>query len=105
MNWMLIETSPKLRAETLRVVEQRHALAAEADQCVRWLKAQGYNVIRVEQGAVGPRILIHASPLCKQLEGAVSAYLKGIEGARRYSFAWRHDCEVRWYEPQEGGAA
>lgn len=107
MNWMLIETSPKLRAATLLAVEQRREIAAKAHGCVKWLKAQGFSVIRVERGAVGPRILIQASPLCKQLDGAIAAYSRAATGERRYSFTFRFECEVRWLEAEQdaGGAA
>lgn len=105
MNWMLIETSPKLRAATLRVVEQRREIAEKAHGCVKWLKSQGFDVVRVEKGAVGPRIIIRTSPLCKQLDGTVSAYSRAATGEQRYSFTFRFECEVRWLEQMEGGAA
>lgn len=104
MNWALIETPPKVREIALNAAEQRRTLAEKADGCVRWLKSQGFDVVRVEKGVVGPRIIIRTSPLCKQLDGTVSAYSRIANGEQRYSFAFRFDCEVRWME-QAGGAA
>ncbi|OGS90825.1 MAG: hypothetical protein A2Z95_06045 [Gallionellales bacterium GWA2_60_18] len=98
MNWLLIETPPKQREVALMAAERRRDVATRADYCVKWLKSQGFSVIRVEPGAVGPRIVIHASPLCKQLDGTVCAYERSLLGERRYSFATRFECEVRWYE-------
>lgn len=105
MNWLLIETPPKQRAVAILSADQRRAVAEQAGCCVKWLKAQGFGVLRVERGAVGPRIVIHASPLCKLLDGTVCAYERGPLGERRYSFAMRFECEVRWYDKQAGGAA
>lgn len=108
MNWLLVETPPRVQRVALLAAEQRRTLAEQAHGCVQWLKVQGFDVVRVEQGAVGPRIIIRNSPLCKLLEGVIPAYsrLDANEQHReeRYSFAYRFNCEVRWYE-QIGGAA
>lgn len=69
-----------------------------AERCVTWLKVQGFEVLRVESGRRTPRITIRTSPLCEQLEGAVRMYERTKDGARRYWFAIRLDCEVRWTE-------
>ena len=98
MNWTLIETPPAVRATTLHAAEQRREVAAQADYCVKWLAAQGFDVVRVEKGAVGPRIVIRYSPLCKRLDGTVAAYQRAAGTEQRYSFAFRFGCEVRWTE-------
>lgn len=108
MNWLLIETPSKQRAVAILSADQRRAVAEQAGYCVKWLKAlkaQGFGVLRVELGAGRPRIVIHASPLCKLLDGTVCAYERGPLGERRYSFAMRFECEVRWYDKQAGVAA
>lgn len=117
MNWALVENRPRSIATMLQAAEQRRALAFRADYCVKWLKVQGFDVLRVEKGAVGPRIIIRTSPLCKQLDGTVSAYSrvccantgaarrtvadKSDKTEQRYSFAFRFDCEVRWMEGEQ----
>lgn len=118
MNWLFIEIPRcEQRAATLHAAEQRRQIATKADYCVKWLKVQGFDVLRVEQGAVGPRIIIRTSPLCKQLDGTVSAYSriccantgaarrtateKSSKSEQRYSFAFRFDCEVRWMEGEQ----
>lgn len=82
----------------------RLALAQQADGCVKWLKAQGFDVIRVEKGACGPRIIIRPSPLCKKLDGTVAGYSRLASCNRnnelRYSFTYRFDCEVWWAESE-----
>lgn len=100
-NWKLIESSTQQREVALMAAEQRRIIATKADYCVRWLKVQGFEVVRVEQGAVGPRIIIRHSPLCKQLDGTVSAYERSKKAEQRYSFAFRFDCEVRWMDHVE----
>lgn len=73
----------------------RFMIAEQADQCVCWLKAQGFDVLMVE---AGPRITVRTSPLCDQLEGAVCAFSRGLHGEQRYKMAIRFDCEVRWLD-------
>lgn len=104
MSWLLIETPPKVRAIALNTAEQRRTLAEQAHGCVRWLKSQGFDVVRVEKGAVGPRIIIRTSPLCKQLDGTISSYSRTINGEYRYSFTFRMECEVRWLEAEAAPA-
>jgi hypothetical protein len=105
MNWQLIETPPKQREVAVMAAEQRRALIESADYCKRWLRVQGFSVMRVEQGAIAPRIVVHESPLCKKMDGTISAFERGPKGERRYSFCMRFGCEVRWYQALEGGAA
>lgn len=102
MNWELVETPANRRTAALPFSEQRRKIRDKADGCVKWLKAQGFSVQRVEPGPVCPRIVIHASPLCDQLEGAIGGFERSTQGECRYSFVFRFGCEVRWYE---GGAA
>lgn len=101
MNWEQIETPANRRTAALPYAEQRRKTRDQADGCVKWLKAQGFSVQRIEPGPVCPRIVIHASPLCGQLEGAIGGFERGPHGECRYSFVFRFGCEVRWYE---GGA-
>jgi hypothetical protein len=85
---------------------QRFDIALQAEYCVNWLEAQGLEVISVEKGTIGPRITIHSSPLCDLFEEVSSAYERGMQGERRYSFIYRFGCEVRWVEgcaEQSGG--
>lgn len=75
---------------------ERVTVAKETDSCVRWLKVQGFEVLYVQKGLHLPRVIIRTSPLCNSLEGAVHRYERGLYGERRYWFAIRFDCEVRW---------
>lgn len=101
MTLQLITTPTRQHEIARQEAWQRHRIADQADPCVRWLKVQGFRVLRVERGALGPRVIINDSPLCKHLEGVVAAYERGPEGERRYSFVRRMDCEVRWYHDGE----
>lgn len=78
---------------------QRLQLANDTDYCVKWLKAQGLEVIGISQGHVTPIVTVRNSELCKDFEGRVQAFERGQRGAKRYSFVLRHGCEVRWAEP------
>lgn len=98
MNWELIETPTNQRGAALPFAEQRRKIRDQADGCVKWLKVQGFSVQRIEPGPVCPRIVIHTSPLCLQLEGEIGGYERSTHGERRYSFVFRLGCEVRWYE-------
>jgi hypothetical protein len=89
MTWELVE-KPRVQ-ETF--AEQRRRIAAQADDCVKWLRAQGFFVLSVWDG---PRVIIRNSPLCDQLEGAVEGYSRGKAGEQRYKTVIRFDCEVRW---------
>jgi len=100
MSWELVETTAKQRAAALPPAEQRRKVRDAADGCVKWLKVNGFSVQRVEPGPVCPRIVIHSSPLCRQLKGATGAYERSPNGERRYSFVFRFGCEVRWYESE-----
>ena len=83
MNTVVMETPRQL---------QRLRIAHQADQCVNWLKVQGFEVLRVE---AGPRITIRASALCEKLEGAVACYSRSLHSEHRYKMVTRFDCEVR----------
>ena len=83
--------------------EERIEAARQADQCIKWLKAQGFEVSGIQKGISHPRVFFRPSPLCKSLDGSVHRFerLNGIE--KRYWFAIRFGCEVRWndevYQP------
>lgn len=102
MTMTLISTPEKIRQRYTAAAEQRRQTAEKADGCVKWLKAQGFDVVRVEAGATGPRITIRPSPLCKRLDGVVPAYQRIGNIEQRYTFVFRFGCEVRW--PEGGGA-
>lgn len=90
MNWYFIQSVRQA---------QRLDIAERADRCVKWLKIQGFEVLRVEQG---PRIIIRTCPLCDKFEGAIETYERNLQAAHRYKKVMRLDCEVRW---EIGGAA
>lgn len=72
----------------------RFQVASQADQCVHWLKSQGFEVLAITHG---PRILIRNTPLCAMLDGAVQGFSRGPNGVeQRYQAAIRFGCEVRW---------
>lgn len=70
--------------------------ALRADPCKKWLKSQGFEVLHVTPGLDKPRVFIKNSPLCAKLEGAVHRFERSAGVERRYWFAIRHNCEVRW---------
>lgn len=85
-------------------VAQRLLIARRADQCAKWLKAQGLEVLHIERGLrTPPRIHIKPIPRCDGIDGAVQCYERGPQGERRYKMAMRFDCEVQWDDA--GGAA
>lgn len=95
MKFEIIETPSKPTRE------QRYNLAIKADYCIKWLEAQGLEVIYVDVGFMGPRITIHSSELCNLFEDVVFTYERGLQGERRYGYVMRFYCEVRWVV--EGG--
>jgi hypothetical protein len=72
---------------------QRFQIASQADRCVAWLRAQGFDVLAIQ---AGPRITIRYSDLCEQLEGVVEGYQRTPKGETRYKMASRFDCAVVW---------
>lgn len=74
----------------------RADVALAAQQCVNWCRAQGFEVTGVQRGAHRHRVYIKASPLCNKLDGAVHRFERSNGIERRYWFAIRFDCEVRW---------
>ena len=74
--------------------------ALRADYCKKWLKSQGYEVMHVLPGLDKPRVFIKNSPLCDKLEGAVHRFERCAGVERRYWFAIRHNCEVRWNDAE-----
>lgn len=89
---MLTNTFPQ------RTHMQRFDVASHADYCVKWLRAQGLEVLVVKNGSTCPVIIIRSCELCDDFEGHVQAYESGPNGTRRYRFVMRHGCEVRWAE-------
>jgi len=82
--------------------QRRLEIAAQADFCAQWLKAQGFEVIYVDKGTrTPPRITVRPGPLCAKLEGAVRAYQRTLRRERHYMMALRHGCEVCWTAPEE----
>lgn len=88
MNGQLIEQTTKQA--------QRLVIAEKASHCIKWLRIQGFVVRHVLKGHNGPLIIVEASPLCDQLEGAIAVYERSLKGAQRYKKVMRLDCEVRW---------
>lgn len=108
MKFELIEEPQKTTSARPPVITQAERLeaAAQADFCVKWLQAQGFEVLYVHKGPRNPRVNIRTSPLCEQLEGAVRMYER-LHGkpAKRYWVAIRFGCEVRWTEMESAVAA
>ena len=99
MKFELIEAPPRFDRVIHSTAAQRMEIAARADYCVKWLQAQGFEVLRVEATRRNPRVNIRTSPLCEQLEGAVRMYERlHSKPEKRYWVAIRFDCEVRWME-------
>ena len=76
--------------------EERIEVARQVDQCVKWLKIQGFEVTGIHKGVSHPRVFVRTSPMCKSLEGSVHRFerMNGVE--KRYWFAIRLGCEIRW---------
>lgn len=92
MNWTFLDMPPRdISAERLKTANQ-------ADQCVKWLKVQGFEITLVQRSPRKPRIHIKCSPLCAKLEGAVWMFERTKQGERRYWVALRFGCEVRWID-------
>jgi hypothetical protein len=72
------------------------AASMKSDQCIRWLKYNGFIVKGIQKGIRRHRIFIENSDLCKTLEGAIYRYERLLKIERRYLFVLRFDCEVRW---------
>lgn len=81
---------------------ERLSLAQRARQCTNWLKANGLEVIGIQKGLDKPRVFIKNSPLCEKLEGAVHRFERLGNVERRYWFAIRFGCEVRWNDEEVG---
>lgn len=92
MKFEIIEPSPRC----VHNADLRRRIAQQVYQCSRWLKVQGFEILRVAGGVIQPRIVIKHSPLCASLEGAVDAYERTPHGERRYRYAVRFDCMVEW---------
>ena len=91
--WELIEHPSAAR---------RREIAAQATFCAQWLRAQGFEVLYVDQGArTPPRITIRSSPLCNRLEGAVRAYQRTLRREQHLMIVMRHGCEVVWTRAEE----
>jgi len=110
MNWQLVGISQDSPITVFSAAARRLRIAEQADYCVKWLKAQGLEVIGVEKGPrTPPRITIRTSPPCDRIDGAVACYSRALNPSRsvqaeqRYKTAMRFGCEVRWDD--NGGAA
>lgn len=107
MKFPLMETPPQPKAgwPLYLTGAGRAEVVPEAGQCVNWLRAQGFDVLRVEATRRNPRITVRAGPLCDALEGAVRRYERilhnGSRTERRYWVAVRFGCEVRWTEDEK----
>lgn len=77
--------------------------AAAVCTCMRWLRAEGFEIIKIEESGHMPRLYIRAAEACDKLEGAVRVYERDRHTERRYFMVTRHDCEVRWAD--HGGNA
>lgn len=75
----------------------RRQIAQQAYQCARWLKANHFEVQHIDRNAVKqPIIIIRNEYLCTKLEGAVEAFERTPDGAYRFNYVVRFDCQVRW---------
>lgn len=116
-DWQLVGISQDSPITVFSAAARRLWIAEQADHCVKWLKAQGLEVLGVEKGPrTPPRITIRTSPLCDRFEGAVAGYSRALNPSRtvqaeqRYKTVMRFGCEVRWEDacPEQsrrGGAA
>ncbi len=84
--------------------ELRRQIAAKVQQCTRWLRISGYEVVEVAGGLRQPRVVIKHSPLCNRLEGAAEAYERTPRGGRRYRYVVRFDCMVEWEKSEANHA-
>lgn len=92
MKFEIIEPQPR----HVHNADLRRRIAQQVYQCSRWLRVQGFEILRVAGGVIQPRIVIKHSQLCASLEGAVDAYERNPHGERRYRYAVRFDCMVEW---------
>ena len=68
----------------------------QAYPCIKWLIANNFEVKYTKKGTNRPRVFIRTSPLCQELNGAVHRFERINGEEKRYWFAIRLDCEVRW---------
>lgn len=95
INWHFVDT-PACR-HSRPSVERRLQIAAQANQCVKWLEINGFEVICISKEILTPpRIIIRNSPLCNELDGVAMGYERNKRGSKHYRFVMRFDCEVRW---------
>jgi hypothetical protein len=79
------------------IAEQRREIALQARRCVQWLEANHFEVQHVQRGALKqPIIIIRNGWLNYKLDGMVDAYERTADGAFRYRYVMRFDCQVRW---------
>lgn len=80
----------------MNAAERLH-LARKADFCVRWLKAQGLQVIAVNGDESQPRITVRYCELCERFDDIVHAYVRSKRKGEIYlAWVFRHDCLVVW---------
>jgi hypothetical protein len=80
---------------------ERFLLAEQAESCVRWLKAQGLEVVGIEKSKVDNAIItIKTCELCLRFEGVTSEYQRikrdNEQIELRFKFVRRMGCMVRW---------
>jgi hypothetical protein len=80
---------------------RRFLIAEQADPCVGWLKANGFEVLNLEKGKVDDVIItIKRCALCDEFEGIVSEYQRilrdNVQVELRFSYVRRMKCMVRW---------
>jgi len=81
-------------------VTERAVVAQITKPCVDWCRSQGFDVTGVQKGQSHPRVFIKNSPLCEKLDGAVHRFERLGNVERRYWFAIRFGCEVRWNDEE-----
>lgn len=92
----LSNVSQPFAARLVEIEILRMGCAAAAVTCMRWLRTQGFEVIKVCESRHLPRIYIRACGACEKLEGAVRVYERAPGIERRCLAVMRHDCEIRW---------
>lgn len=102
---MKAQPKDSLSQARTKLAHDRFELAAEADFCVKWLKSQGFKIIKVGKGVTDrPRIEIEPSPLCSKLEDITRGYWKSMDREYRFCMVYRYQCEVVWVDASTSSA-